>query len=63
MTELAIVNIGVSVSGDLVKGILDADSVVCENGIISRIGHGLNCSNADVVVDTCPKDNCHPRPY
>ena len=51
MTQLAIINIGTLVSGDLVKGILDADSMVCGNGIISRIGHGLNSSNADVVVD------------
>lgn len=51
MTQLAVINIGTLVSGDLVKGILDADSIVCENGIISRIGNGLNTSNADVVVD------------
>ncbi len=51
MSRLAITNIGALVSGDLGAGVLDADSVICENGIISLIGHGLDTSNADVVLD------------
>lgn len=51
MSRLAITNIGTLVSGDLGIGILDADSVICENGIIVHIGRGLDISNADVVVD------------
>jgi enamidase len=51
MSRLAIVNIGSLVSGDLEKGLLDADSVMCEDGVIVQIGRGLNASNVDVIVD------------
>jgi len=51
MGRLGIKNIGTLVSGDLLKGILDADSLLCEDGLITRIGRGLNVSPADVVVD------------
>lgn len=51
MTQLAIVNIGTLVSGDLKAGVLDADSLICQDGIIVRIGSDLNVSAADVVVD------------
>jgi enamidase len=51
MSRLAIGNIGSLVSGDLEKGLLDADSVMCEDGVIVQIGRGLNASNADVIVD------------
>jgi enamidase len=51
MSRLAIVNIGSLVSGDLEKGLLDADSVICEDGGIVQIGPGLDASNADVIVD------------
>jgi len=51
MSLLAITNIATLVSGDLESEILEADSVICENGIISRIGRGLDVSNADVVID------------
>ncbi len=51
MSRLAVTNIATLVSGDLATGVLDADTVICENGIISRIGRGLDVSNADVVVD------------
>ncbi len=51
MATLAITNIGTLVSGDLDTGILDADSLICENGLISRIGRGLDVSGAAVVVD------------
>ena len=49
--RLAVVNIGTLVSGDLKEGVLHTDSLVCENGIITSIGNGLDVSNADVVVD------------
>jgi len=48
---LGIKNIGTLVSGDLLQGILDADSLLCEDGLIARIGRGLDVSTADVVVD------------
>lgn len=51
MGRLGIKNIGTLVSGDLLKGILDADSLLCEDGLITRIGRGLDVSLADVVVD------------
>ena len=51
MSWLAITNIGKLVSGDLEVGLLDADSVLCENGFIVRIGRGLDVSGVDVVVD------------
>jgi enamidase len=51
MSLLAITNIATLVSGDLESEILEADSVICENGIISRIGRGLDVSNAEVVID------------
>ena len=51
MGRLGIKNIGTLVSGDLLKGILDADSLLCEDGLITRIGRGLDVSPADVVVD------------
>ena len=51
MGRLGIKNIGTLVSGDLLKGILDADSLLCEDGLIARIGRGLDVSTADVVVD------------
>jgi len=51
MSSLAIKNIGTLVSGDMVRGILDADSILCQDGIITRISHGLDVSGAEVVVD------------
>jgi enamidase len=51
VSTLAIVNIGTLVSGELERGILDADTVLCEDGVISRIGRGLDLSGAEVVVD------------
>ena len=49
--SLAIVNIGTLVSGDLEKGILDADNVICQGGVIIEMGRGLDVSQADTVVD------------
>jgi enamidase len=51
MSRLAIINIGKLVSGDLENGLLDADSLICEDAIISRIGRALEVSGADVVID------------
>ena len=51
MSILAIRNIGTLVSGDLQRGILDADTILCNGGVISHIGKGLDVSKADVVVD------------
>ena len=35
--KLAVVNVGKLLSGDLRKPVLDADSIICKNGIISSI--------------------------
>jgi enamidase len=51
MKKLALINIGALVSGDLEKKRLNADSILCEDGIITRIGNGLDASGAQVVVD------------
>jgi enamidase len=51
MSILAIRNIGTLVSGDLETGILDADTILCNGGVISHIGKGLDVSKVDVVVD------------
>ncbi len=51
MSRLAIKNIGTLVTGDLEEGILAADSLICQDGLISRIGSGLDVSDADVVID------------
>jgi enamidase len=51
MSTLAIKNIGTLVSGELNHGVLQADSVFCENGKITRIGRGIDTSNAKVVID------------
>lgn len=51
MGKLAVINIGTLVSGDLKTGVLDANSLICENGIITSIGNGLDVSKADMVVD------------
>lgn len=51
MTSLAITNIGCLVSGDLDRGVLEADTVICENGRIARIGSGLSTEGVEVVLD------------
>lgn len=51
MSTLAINNIATLVSGELENGILDADSLICENGKIVLIGKGLDPSRAETVVD------------
>ena len=51
MSTLAIRNIGTLVSGDLERGIIDADTILCSGGVISHIGKGPDVSKADVVVD------------
>lgn len=51
MATLAITNIGALVSGDLERGVLDADTVICQDGTIARVGRGLGPAGADVVVD------------
>src|SRR5215217_5886879 len=51
MATLAVTNIGTLVSGDLERGVLNADTVLCENGKIARVGRGLDAQVADVVID------------
>ena len=50
MSRLAINNIGMLITGDLEEGILTADSLICQDGLISCIGSGLDVSDADVVI-------------
>lgn len=49
--KLAVANIDTLLSGDLTKPVLDADTIICENGIISSIGKQLDVSQADIVID------------
>ncbi len=49
--SLAVFNIGALVSGDLETRVLDADSLMCENDIITAIGRGLDVSKANLVID------------
>src|SRR5712692_11637643 len=51
MATLAVTNVGTLVSGDLERGVLDADTVLCEDGKIAWVGPGLDGQVADVVVD------------
>ena len=49
--KLAVVNIGKLLSGELKKPVLDADSIICENGLISSLGKKLDVSEADIIID------------
>ena len=53
MTTTAIVNIGTLVSGDCRKGLLDADTILIQDGKIARIGKSrkTDISGADHLVD------------
>ena len=50
MAKLLIKNIGKMVSGDIKKPLIDADSLLVEDGKIARIGKGLEVS-AEKVID------------
>ena len=50
MTKMLIKNIGKLVSGNIKNPVIDADSVLIEDGKIAKIGEGLDIS-ADKVVD------------
>lgn len=51
--KLLIRNVGLCVSGDLSKPLLDADAVICVDGRIAEVGResDLDTDHADVVVD------------
>ena len=51
--KLVIRNIGLLLSGDLDRPILDADTVVCEHGLITAVGKEKDCdtSQPDVLID------------
>lgn len=53
MTKLVIKNIGDIVSGDIEKGVLEGDTVVAEEGIISFVGwmKDADLAGADQTVD------------
>ena len=52
-TKLVIRNIGLLLSGDMEKPILDADTIVAENGKISAIGRAkdIDTDGATTIVD------------
>src|SRR5579864_3540952 len=52
-SKLVIRNIGLLLSGDLAQPILDADTVVCVNGVIQSVGHekDLDIAGATTVID------------
>ncbi len=51
--KLVITDIGLLLSGDIDRPILDADTIVVENGLIADVGRRADCdtANADVVID------------
>lgn len=51
--KLVITDIGLLLSGDIDRPILDADTIVVENGLIAAVGRRADCdtANADVVID------------
>ena len=53
--KLVILNVGTMLSGALENPILDADTVIVEDGIISAIGKraNLDIENAATTVDAC----------
>ena len=62
-TKLAIKNVGLMLSGDLEKPILDADAIVAIDGRITAIGRAadLDLSRAD-DDDRCPRRRDRARP-
>ena len=51
METLAVTNIGAMISGSLETGLIDADTLLVEDGRIAEIGKGLDTSGADRVLD------------
>jgi enamidase len=53
MSTLAITNIGLLVSGNLIKGLIQADTVMVKDGIISQIGWAkdIDVQSADRIID------------
>ena len=70
--KVVIKNIGLMLSGDIDKPILDADTIVVVDGIITAVGKEKDCDTAyaNAVVDVrqtcvCPRDErvaCVLRP-
>jgi len=53
VTSLALINIGRIISGDLDRGLLEADTVLIEDGLVTQIGDRaeIDAAAADVRVD------------
>jgi enamidase len=51
-SKLVIRNIGLMLSGALEKPILDADTIVAENGKITAIGRGKTRSTGSIAIST-----------
>ena len=67
MSSLAIINLGLILSGDLAKPLLEGDCLVAEEGKINRVGTAsqLNPHDADTVIDAAvsavmPGIGCSP---
>ncbi len=51
MTSLALTNIGAVISGSLESGLIDADTILVEDGRIKEFGRGLDASGCDRILD------------
>ncbi len=51
MAKVQIKNVGQMLSGDVAQPILDADSMVIEDGLISEVGRGLAAPQGAAVID------------
>lgn len=51
MTSLALTNIGSIISGSLEIGLVDADTILVEDGRIKELGQGLNTSDCDSILN------------
>lgn len=51
MTKMAITNIATIVSGDYMAPLVDGDSILIEDGIISAIGTKLDLTSCETIID------------
>ena len=49
MSSVLVKNVGLLLSGQVSRPILEADSIVIEDGIIKEVGQGLDCPGAQVI--------------
>src|SRR6218665_1804499 len=56
--KVVIRNIGLMLSGDLNRPILDADTIVVHDGLISAVGRAKDCAPAQPRTLTAPCQTC-----